>query len=181
MGSMGSPEVDRAKLDKDKPNISVENLKAHKIEYNLLIPEFCAADGTPDGHLPRSIDRVRKFLLSFTSSSFPQYYKDRKDRKEFMEAELSQKRKVWTDEEKNARGSWSLIPPMTAWCNADHPKRDEEIDAENTNKDIDECREIAETAARDYRKASEASWTRFLRNNVFRDFKSTTRPQREYE
>jgi hypothetical protein len=170
-----SINLEGSKSEKNKPNISVENLKAHGIEYNLLIP-----DETPHEHLPQSILEVRAHLLDFITSQIPQFYKDRKDRKNFMEIELSQAREAWTVEEKAARDSWSLMPPPTVWCDSVHPSKDEEIHTENTNKDIDECREIAE-AAKEYRRAGEASWTRFLRNNIFRDFRSTTRPLRKQE
>jgi hypothetical protein len=171
-----SINLEGSESEKDKPNISVENLKAHGIEYNLLIP-----DETRHEHLPQGINRVRARLLEGITppSQIPQFYRDRKDRKDFMERELSQAMKAWTVKEKAARDSWSLMPPPTAWCDSVHPNTNEEIYTENTNKDIDECREIAEDAAKEYRRAGEASWTRFLRNNIFRDFRSTTRPLRK--
>jgi hypothetical protein len=177
MSSAANPiNLEGSKSEKNKPNISVENLKAHGIEYNLLIP-----DETPHEHLPQSILDVRALLLDCITSQIPQFYKDRKDRKDFMEKELSQAREAWTVEEKAARDSWSLMPPPTAWCDSVHPSKNEEIHTENTNKDIDECREIAGDAAKEYRRAGEASWTRFLRNNIFRDFRSTIRPLRKQE
>lgn len=173
--SVSSPEAGGAKSGKDKPNISVENLRAHGIEYDLLIP-----DGTADRHLPQSIDDVRELLLYPIMSPIPRFYNDRKDRKDLMEIELSKARQAWNAEENNARDPWSLMPPPTAWFDAVHPSKDEEIHTENTNKEIDDCREIAQ-AARECQKAGEASWTHFLRDSIFRNYRSTTRPLRKHE
>jgi hypothetical protein len=174
--SVISPEeAGGAKSGKDKPNISVENLRAHGIEYDLLIP-----DGTTDRHLPQSINNVKKRLLDLIMSPIPRFYSDRKDRKDFMEIDLSKARQAWTAEENKARDPWSLMPPPTAWCDAVHPSKDEEIHTENTNKEIDDCREIAQ-AARECQKAGEATWMLFLRQSIFRNYRSTTRPLRKHE
>lgn len=173
--STKSPDANRSRSSKIKPSITVDNLKAHDIEYDPTILRFRAAGESPGEDLPPSIDSVRHFLLDFTASSVHQ------DRKSFMEHQLSEFRKTWTLTETTTRDSWSLVPPTTAWWNPTYPDADDIIRKQTTNKDIDECRKIAEEAAGDLRAATEAGWTLFLRNNVFRNFRSTTRPLRKYE
>lgn len=76
--STESPDTNRFRSSKIKPSITVDNLKAHDIEYDPMILPFRAADKAQSEDLPPSIDGVRHFLLDFTASSVHE------DRKSFM-------------------------------------------------------------------------------------------------
>jgi len=172
--STKSPDADRSKSSKIKPNITVDNLKANGIEYDPTILRFHAAGEAQTEDLPPSIDGVRQFLLDFTASSIHE------DCKSFMEHQLSEFKKTWTLAETATRNSWSLVPPTTAWWNPTFPDAEDDIRRQTIIDDIGQCRKIAE-AAGDLQAATEAGWTLFLRNNVFRNFRGTSRPLRKYE
>ena len=173
--SAKSPDTNRSKSAKIKPSITIDNLKAHNIEYDPTIFRSHSADEAQSEDLPPSIDGVRQFLLDFTALSVHE------DRKSFMEHQLSESKKTWTIAETATRDSWSLMPPTTAWFNPPFPDAEDTIRRQTVINDIDQCRKIAEEAAGDLQAATEADWTLFLRNNVFRSFRSTAKPLRKYE
>jgi hypothetical protein len=173
--STKSPDANRLKSSKTKPRITVDNLKAHDIEYDPTILRFRAADEAQSEDLPPSIDGVKQFLLDFTALSVHE------DRRSFVEHQLLESQKTWTLAETATRNSWSLVPPTTAWWNPTFPDAEDDIRRQTINHDIDQCRKIAEEAAGDLQAATEAGWTLFLRNNVFRNFRGTARPLRKYE
>ena len=83
-----SPDANRFKSLKTKLRITVDNLKAHNIEYDLTILRFCVVDKAQSEYLPPSIDRVKRFLLDFTALSVYE------DRRSFVEHQLLESKKT---------------------------------------------------------------------------------------
>lgn len=170
-----SPDNSRFRSSKEKPNITVDNLRAHGIEYDPELINVSVGTRNLGGGIPESIGGVREFLLDFSALSVP------RAREEFMKHELSEAKDKWNHADLQDRLCWSLEPPSPALCNPQFPDDDDFAREKTVNRNIEVCRNIAAEAAREHRKSSEARWTGYLSNNIFSSFRSNTKSSSEYE